>query len=153
MGVSTSLDTNGRGVWQKTTGSGRSSPERGGGPPKVVKGHGRGRVTYKGQETPHVPLHHASHGPPPPVGEERQLPTPKAEIAGSAPQQRPRRRRDVLLTHQALADEAGFPAALGPPFAVGVARAAPFADPQRSEELPVGQGCVSTCISRWWPST
>src|SRR3546814_2243130 len=55
----------------------RSSPERGGGPPKVVGGHGRSRVTHKGQETPRVPLHHASHGPPPPKGEDRQLPTPK----------------------------------------------------------------------------
>src|SRR3546814_20051882 len=45
--------------------------------PKVVEGHGRSRVTYKGQETPRVPLHHASHGPPPPVGEERPLPPPK----------------------------------------------------------------------------
>src|SRR3546814_10303871 len=116
MGVSTSLDTNGRGVWQKTTGSGRSSPERGGGPPKVVEGHGRGRVTYKGQETPHVPLHHASHGPPPPVGEERQLPTPKAEIAGSDLQQRTRRPRDVLMQHQAVPHEDGFPAALSHTF-------------------------------------
>src|SRR3546814_4011197 len=43
------------------------------------EGHGRSRVTYKGQETPRVPLHHASHGPPPPKGEDRQrpLPTPK----------------------------------------------------------------------------
>src|SRR3546814_19079380 len=62
--------------WPVSTGSGRSSPERGGGPPKVVEGHGRSRVTYKGQETPRVPLHHASHRPPPPVGEERPLPTP-----------------------------------------------------------------------------
>src|SRR3546814_1090838 len=51
-----------------SAGSGRSSPERGGGPPKVVEGHGRSRVTDKGQETSRVPLHHASHGPPPPKG-------------------------------------------------------------------------------------
>src|SRR3546814_11312488 len=53
---------------------------RSGGPPKVVEGHGRSRVTYKGQETPRVPLHHASHGPPPPVGEDRQLTTPKQTL-------------------------------------------------------------------------
>src|SRR3546814_2593490 len=35
-----------------STGSGRSSQERGGGSPKVVAGHGRSRVTYKGEETP-----------------------------------------------------------------------------------------------------
>src|SRR3546814_6186820 len=62
--------------WPVATDCCRSSLERGGGPPKVVEGHGRSRVTYKGHDTPHVPLHHASHGPPPPVGEERQLPTP-----------------------------------------------------------------------------
>src|SRR3546814_6073461 len=61
--------------WRVSTDCCRSSLERGGGPPKVVEGHGRSRVTYKGQETPRVPLHHASHSPPPPKGEERQLTT------------------------------------------------------------------------------
>src|SRR3546814_20446243 len=50
------------------TGSCRSSPARGGGPPKVVEGHGRSRVTDRAQETPRVPLHPSSHGPPPPRG-------------------------------------------------------------------------------------
>src|SRR3546814_5138746 len=62
------------------TGSGRSSPERGGVPPKVVEGHGRSRVTYKGQETPRVPLHHASHGPPPPGGGGTAAPPPKPDV-------------------------------------------------------------------------
>src|SRR3546814_21070955 len=50
--------------WRVSTDCCRSSLERGGGPPKVVEGHGRSRVTYKGQETLRVPLHHASHGTP-----------------------------------------------------------------------------------------
>src|SRR3546814_17638190 len=63
-----------------TAGRGRSSPERGGVPPKVEEGHGRSRVTYKGQETPRVPLHHASHGPPPPGGGGTAAPHPKADV-------------------------------------------------------------------------
>src|SRR3546814_6050885 len=71
--------------WPVATDCCRSALERGGGPPKVVEGHGRSRVTYKGHETPHVPLHHASHGPPPPVGEERQLTTPLGTSARGPP--------------------------------------------------------------------
>src|SRR3546814_11183699 len=69
--------------WPVATDCCRSALERGGGPPKVVEGHGRSRVTYKGHETPHVPLHHASHGPPPPVGEERPPTTPLGKSASS----------------------------------------------------------------------
>src|SRR3546814_14931546 len=76
MGVSTSLDTSGAWECLLPTDSGRSSPERGGGPPKVVEGHGRSRVTYKGQDTPRVPPHHSLPGPPPPQGEDRQRPRP-----------------------------------------------------------------------------
>src|SRR3546814_16244509 len=56
------------------------------------EGHGRSRVTYKGQETPRVPLHHASHGPPPPKGEDRQrqLPTPKRAPLPPNPRKRER---------------------------------------------------------------
>src|SRR3546814_6044063 len=87
MGVSTSLDTSGAWECLLPTDSGRSSPERGGGPPKVVEGHGRSRVTYKGQETPRVPPHHASHGPPPPKGaaRPRPRPTPKTPFHANSP--------------------------------------------------------------------
>src|SRR3546814_16702177 len=64
------------------------SPERGGGPPKVVEGHGRSRVTYKGQETPRVPLHHASHGPPPPGGGGTAAHHPKADTPKFVPSSR-----------------------------------------------------------------
>src|SRR3546814_13755444 len=72
-------------VWEvgrDPTGGGRPAREGGGGPRRGWGGHGRSRVTYKGQETPRVPLHHASHGPPPPKGEDRQwqLPTPRQTI-------------------------------------------------------------------------
>src|SRR3546814_9788902 len=67
----------GREGWLVSTDCCLSALERVRGPPRVVELHWRSRVTYKGQETPRVPLHHASHGPPPPKGEERQLTTPK----------------------------------------------------------------------------
>ncbi|MFM5885699.1 MAG: NAD-dependent DNA ligase LigA [Novosphingobium sp.] len=47
-----------------------SSPERGGGPPKVVEGYAQVITTPEGQEHSPVPLHHAAHGSPPRAGEE-----------------------------------------------------------------------------------
>src|SRR3546814_4478099 len=67
-----------------SAGCGRSSPARGGGPPKVVEGHGRSRVTYKGQETPRVPLHHASQVPLPQRGRIGNVRFPPQRIAANA---------------------------------------------------------------------
>src|SRR3546814_13391946 len=84
MGVSTSLDTNGkRGASalhpihairrqfrrndSKRPDAADPPPHGGGGPPKVAEGHGRGRVTSHRQEKPPVlaPLSYPT--PPPPV--------------------------------------------------------------------------------------
>src|SRR3546814_8873481 len=47
-------------------GTGRGTTEGGGG----ARAGSRGR---RGRETPHLPLHHASHDPPPPRGEDRPI--------------------------------------------------------------------------------
>ena len=75
MGVSTSLDTNGTRGRCKSTDSGGSSPNGGGGPPA---GWWRGTGGLRSAR-PHLPLHHASHDPPPRTGEDHQrpLPTPR----------------------------------------------------------------------------
>ncbi len=52
-----------------------SSPERGGGPPKVVEGHSEGRATSP------VPLHHPADGPPPRSEEDRDTLTLHGEFA------------------------------------------------------------------------
>src|SRR3546814_9587345 len=70
--------------WPVSTGSGRSSREGGGGPPKVVEGHGRSRVTYKGQETPRVPLHHVSQVPLPQRGRIANVAFQPKRIAANA---------------------------------------------------------------------
>jgi ribonuclease P protein component len=48
----------------------KSSPERGGGPAKLVEGHASSRATSKARENRNVPLHHPADGPPPRSGEE-----------------------------------------------------------------------------------
>ena len=40
-------------------------PFGGGEPPKVVEGHPQVSVNGQGSAMPHLPLHHAAHGPPP----------------------------------------------------------------------------------------
>src|SRR3546814_18891341 len=63
-------------------------PGTGGGTTRgLVEGHGRSLVTQIGQETPRVPHHHASHGPPPPRG----------RIVRSPPQSRRSIRRPRLV--------------------------------------------------------
>src|SRR3546814_17585073 len=63
-------------------------PGTGGGTTRrVVEGHGRSLATQIGQETPRVPHHHASHGPPPPRG----------RIVRSPPQSRRSIRRPRLV--------------------------------------------------------
>ena len=47
----------------------------------MVEGHVQGITTPKGQEDSPVPLHHASHGPPPHSGEEFR-PSPEGEGLG-----------------------------------------------------------------------
>ncbi len=47
-----------------------SSPERGGGPARLVEGHSPDDATSRGQGNLPVPLHHPADGPPPPAGEE-----------------------------------------------------------------------------------
>ena len=49
---------------------GNSSPARGGGPSQTVEGHVQRITTPEGQDNQSVPLHHASHGPPPHSGED-----------------------------------------------------------------------------------
>jgi glycyl-tRNA synthetase beta chain len=52
----------------------KSSPERGGGPAKLVEGHPQDVPTPNAQENSPVPLHHPADGPPPRAGEERLAP-------------------------------------------------------------------------------
>jgi ribonuclease P protein component len=48
-----------------------SSPERGGGPAKLVEGHGSNRAISKAPEKLTVPLHHPADGSPPHAGEDQ----------------------------------------------------------------------------------
>src|SRR3546814_10793363 len=48
------------------------------------EGHGRSRFTYKGQETPRVPLHHASQVPLPQRGRIGNVRFPPQRIAANA---------------------------------------------------------------------
>ena len=50
-----------------------SSPERGGGPAKLVEGQGQSSPTFRPHETPLLPLHHPADGSPPRSGEDLGL--------------------------------------------------------------------------------
>jgi glycyl-tRNA synthetase beta chain len=62
--------------WLVEEGIVSSSPNRGGGPAKLVEGHAQANAA----PPPNVPLHHLSDGPPPRAGEELSLAT-QAELA------------------------------------------------------------------------
>jgi glycyl-tRNA synthetase beta chain len=56
--------------WLVEEGIVKSSPEREGGPAKLVEGHPQLSASNRDQNNPPVPLHHPADGPPPLVGEE-----------------------------------------------------------------------------------